>query len=296
MVRSRCALRDIPVDGRRGKPSGTQLFGDLLGRLLGAHEDDHRLELLDLEHPGQRVHLAAARHLNVALRNILGGSRFRFGRDFERIVQILGGDLADPRRHGRREQGHLLVFRGFGQDAVDFFGEAHGEHLVGLIEHQVVHTRQVQRAAIEVVDNTARSAHHDVRTASQPGQLHGVGGPAVDRQHVELLQISPVAAERLGHLQGQLPGGSQHQRLGGFAGGVDLGQDREREGRRLAGAGLRQPHHVRTRHQRRNRRRLDGRRRLVADGSDRPQDRRDESAGRRTSQGTLRGGCPGLSL
>ena len=194
-------LRDVAVDGGRGKPSGTQLFGDLLGGLLGADEDDHRLERLDFEDPGQRVHLARTGHLNVALRNVLGGGGFRFDRDFERIVQVLGGELADRRRHGRREQGHLLEFRGFGQDPVDLFGEAHGEHLVGLVEHQVVHVRQVQRAAFQVVDHAARGADHHLRAAPQPGQLDGVGRAAVDRQHVDLGQMSAVAAERLGDLQ-----------------------------------------------------------------------------------------------
>ena len=194
--------------------------------------------------------------------------------DFERVVQVLLRELADRRRHGRREQGHLFVFRGVGQDALDVFGETHGEHLVGLVEHQVVHPRQVQRPAFEVVDDPAGGADHHLRTASQPGQLHAVGRPAVDRQHVDLRQMRAVAAERLGHLQGQLPGGREHQRLRRGALDVDLGQDRDREGRRLAGAGLRQSHHVGTRHQRRDGRRLDGRRRLVADVADRPQDRR----------------------
>ena len=70
--------------------------------------------------------------------------------------------------------------------------------------------------------------------------------------------MSSVAAERLGHLQSQLTGGRQHQRLSYFAGDVDFGQDRDRESRRLAGAGLCQPNDVRTRDQRRNRRSLDG--------------------------------------
>ena len=70
-------LRDVAVDGRRGKASGAQLFGDLFGGLLGADEDDHRLERLDLEDPGQRVHLARTGDLDVALRNVLGRGGFR---------------------------------------------------------------------------------------------------------------------------------------------------------------------------------------------------------------------------
>lgn len=188
-------------------------------------------------------------------------------------MQILGGELADRGRHGRREQRDLLVFRGLGQDAVDLFGKPHGEHLVGLVEHQVVDVRQVQRAALEVVDHPARRADHHVGAAFQSGQLHGVGGAAVDRQHVDLRQMRAVAAERLGHLQRQLPGGRQHQRLGGGAGDVDLGQDRDRERGRLAGAGLGQPDDVGAGHQRRDGRGLDAGGRLVADVGDRPQNR-----------------------
>ena len=71
-------LRNIAVDGCGGKPSGTQLFGDLLGRLFGADEDDHRLERLDFQDAGQCVHFARAGNLDVALRNVVGGSGFRF--------------------------------------------------------------------------------------------------------------------------------------------------------------------------------------------------------------------------
>ena len=42
-------LRDVTVDRGRGKPSRAQLFGHLLGGLLGADEHDHRVERLDLE-------------------------------------------------------------------------------------------------------------------------------------------------------------------------------------------------------------------------------------------------------
>ena len=79
-------LRDVTVDGRCGKAPGAQLFGYLFGGLLGADEDDHRLERLDFQHPGQRVHLARAGHLNVALRNVLGGRGFRLDLDFGRVV------------------------------------------------------------------------------------------------------------------------------------------------------------------------------------------------------------------
>ncbi len=191
MVRSRWACGDVTVDRRRGKPTRTQLFGDFLGGLLGADEDDHRLERLDLEHPGQRVHLAWAGDLDVALRDVVGGRGLGLDLHLDGVVQILRGDLADGRRHGGREEGDLLVLGRIRQDALDVLGEAHLQHLVGLVEHQVVQLGQIQGAAFEVVDDAARGSDHDVGTALEPGQLHAVGLSAVDRQDVHPGRCAP---------------------------------------------------------------------------------------------------------
>src|SRR5581483_12138096 len=88
-------LRYVAIDRCGGKPSGAELFGDLLGGLLGADEHDHRLERLDLEHAGQRVHLAGTGDLKVTLRNVLRRRGFRLDGDFDRVVQVLRRDLAD---------------------------------------------------------------------------------------------------------------------------------------------------------------------------------------------------------
>ena len=264
-------LRDVAVDRGRGEPTSTQLLGDLLGGLLGPDEDDHRLEGFDFQNAGQGVHLSVPCDFDVALGDVLGRGGLRLDRHRDGIVQILRGDLSNGRRHRGREQRDLFVFGGVGQDAFNILGEAHLQHLVGLVEHQVVQVREVEGAALEVIDHPARGAHHDLGSAPQSGELHDVGLAAVDRQHVDLGQMRGVAAEGLGHLQCQFPGGRQHQRLGLLAGGVDAGQDRDRKRRGFAGAGLCEPDHVGARHQGRNRRRLDRRRRLVANVDDRLQ-------------------------
>ena len=266
-------LRDVAVDGRSGKASCAQSFGDLLGGLLGADEDDHRLERLDLQHPGQGVHLAGPGHLDVALRDVLCGLRFRLDRHLDRVVQVFRGDLADGGRHSGREQRHLLVLGGVGQDPFDVLGEPHVEHLVGLVEHQIVEVGEVEAALLEVVDDPARRADDDLRTPPESRELRTVGGAAVDGQHVDG-QVGTVTTERLGDLQRQLAGGRQHQRLSGLVGGVDLGQDRDGERRGLAGAGLCKADDVGTGHHGRNRGGLDCRRGLVPDVGNRPQHRR----------------------
>ena len=108
-----------------------------------------------------------------------------------------------------------------------------------------------------MIDDTARRADDDVRAASQPGQLNGVGLAAVDRQYGDLRQVCPIATESLGHLQSQLASRRQHQPLGVLAGSVDSRQDRDGEGRSLPGAGLGQADHVGTGQQGRDGGRLD---------------------------------------
>jgi hypothetical protein len=139
-------LNHVAVDGGGREPSRLELVGELLRRLLGADEDDHRLERLDLEHPRQRVDLVAAGDLDVTLPGVRRRHGAGLDQDLHRVVQVLLGQPADLRRHRGGEQRHLLAVGGVGQDALDVLGEAHAQHLVGLVQHQVGEVAQLQRS------------------------------------------------------------------------------------------------------------------------------------------------------
>ena len=62
-------LGDVAVDRRGGVAAGAELLGELLGDVLGADEDDHALEVLDLEDAGEGVDLLRVRDDQVALRD-----------------------------------------------------------------------------------------------------------------------------------------------------------------------------------------------------------------------------------
>ena len=94
--------------------------------------------------------------------------------------------------------------------------------------------------------------------SSQGAELHAVPLAAVHREDVQALEVSGVAAERLGDLQRKLTGRCQHQHLGQGLGQVDAREDRQGEGCRLAGAGLGKTDDVLAREQRRDRLCLDG--------------------------------------
>ena len=179
--------------------------------------------------------------------------------------RVLLDDPPDLRRDRRAEQRQLLVVGRPGQDRLDVLGEAHVEHLVGLVEYDEPQLAQVEGALLEVVHHPARRTDHDVHATTQGAQLYAVPLPAVHREDVQALEVGGVAAERLGDLQRELARGCQHQHLRRLLGHVDAREDRQREGSGLAGAGLGEPDDVLSREQRRDRLGLDRRRGLVAD-------------------------------
>ncbi len=263
-VRSRCGLDHVAVDRGGGVAPGAQLLGEGLGLVLGADEDDHPLEVLDLEDAREGVDLLRVGHHQVALGGVRRGRRLVLDGDLDRVVEVLLRDPPDLRGHGRREERDVLVLGGVGEDRLDVLGEAHVEHLVGLVEHQEAQLGEVEGALVEVVHDPAGRADDDVHAAAQGRELHAVPLAAVDRQHLHPAQVRGVLLERLADLQRELAGGREHQRLRRLLRQVEAGEDRQRERRGLAGAGLGQADHVAALEERRDGRGLDRRGGLVA--------------------------------
>ncbi len=105
-----------------------------------------------------------------------------------------------------------------------------------------------------MVDHPPGRTDHHVNPAPQRRQLRAVALAAVDRQHVEAGQVHGVALERLGHLDRQLAGRREYQRLRLHLFGVDLREDRQGERGGLASACLCLAKHVAALQQWRDRR------------------------------------------
>ena len=206
-------LGDVAVDGSCREPARPQPLRQVFGGLLGAYEHDHRVELLDFEDTGQRVQFALVRDLEIPLRDVRRGPGLGLHRDLDRVLEVLLRQPADRLGHGGREQRHLLGLRRIAQDALDVFGKTHVQHLVGLVEDEVVQLGDVEGALVEVVDDTARRSDDDLCATAETRQLHGVALTAVDREHLHTWQMCGVAAERLGHLQREFTRRSQDECL-----------------------------------------------------------------------------------
>ena len=252
------ALRDVAGQVGRLQAARDELAADALGVLTGADEDDGAVGVARRQHADERAGLVALRHDGVRLAHGVDGRRGPRDRDADRVDEVLVGDAADAGRHRRGEQRHLAAGGDGLEDLVDVLGEAHLEHLVGLVEHQHAHPVEDQRAALEVVDDAPGRADDDLGAAGERPLLGQVGGATVDGDDGHAVQVPGERGQRLGHLQGELPGRRQDDGLHGRDRGVDVREQRQAEGGRLAGAGLRDADEVAPGEQRRDRVRLDG--------------------------------------
>ena len=89
----------------------------------------------------QHVALLVAADLDQPLLDVDVGGRRTGDLDPLRVVQELGGQLLDRRRHGRREEQGLPALRQLRADFLDVRDEAHVEHAVGFVDHQQIRSR-----------------------------------------------------------------------------------------------------------------------------------------------------------
>ena len=176
------------------------------------------------------------------------------------------GNAGDLRRDRRGEQGRLTRGRDGGQHRIEVLGEAHVEHLVGLVEHDEFDGVEVQAAPGQMVDGSSRRRDDKVDAAPQAAQLLADRLPAVHRQHADARR-APVAMDRLGHLHRKLARRYEDEPANPSVATIvprDSGDRWNSEGRRLARARRRFGENVATLQERRDRVPLDRRRLLVA--------------------------------
>ena len=115
--------------------------------------------------------------------------------------QTLNSQGPFPCHHHRRHLGHhhpgvhLSVRPDLLDDLPDLRLEAHVEHPVGLVEHQVGDSPHADLATLQEVDQPAWCGDHDLGTVLDVAQLLPLGSATVD---AGVLQLGG-AAELLGH-------------------------------------------------------------------------------------------------
>ena len=122
--------------------------------------------------------------------------------------------------------------------------EAHVEHAIGFVENQHFDLIEAQRALIDQIHQAAGRSDQNFDAARERAFLRYDRYAADGERDVERADVAAIGAEAVASLSGQFARRRQHQHAAGFLRraqplGVEVIDDRQREGRGLAGAGLR---------------------------------------------------------
>jgi len=98
----------------------------------------------------------------------------------------------DRFRHGSREEQSLARVGRSGHDKVDVIDKAHVQHFIGFVEDDGRNVAQVDSAALHVVDEAARGGDDDLRALAQAAQLAFHILTAVDRQGLNVGELSQM--------------------------------------------------------------------------------------------------------
>ena len=252
-----------------------------VGAALGAGEHQRTPDRIVAEQRRQQCRLLARRDVDHPLVDEFDGRRDRRHRDFHRVVQQVGGELTDVGWHRCREQKRLAARRRGGDDAPDRQDEAHVEHPVDLVEDNHLDPVEADVALLHVVEQPAGGGGQHVDAAGHLTNLRG-GADAAENDGRRNADAAAIGANRVVDLARQFAGGCQHQHAAAAARRraalcVQAVQDRQRECRRLAGAGLGDAEQVAPGEDVGDGLRLDRRRRGVALGGQHLQDGRREA-------------------
>jgi hypothetical protein len=141
-----------------------QVFGQLVGAVLGAGEHQHLEPLVLLDQEGEQFALDLLRTQVHRLGDQLGGRVATGHFDETGLVQQAVGEGLDLVREGGREQQVLALLGEHREDFLDVADEAHVEHAVGFVQHQDFHAGEIDGlSGCNVIEQTARRGDEDIQ-------------------------------------------------------------------------------------------------------------------------------------
>ncbi len=236
-------LRAIAVDGVGVVTEALELFGDAVGAVLGAREDE-KGALLFRQHLVEQAEFLILHDGIDAELDLIGGLGGGADLDADGLLDVVLDDLGDVGVEGRGVA-HGLAGLGEGtDDAADSGEEAHVEHAVYFVEDEHVDGADVNLAAAEEVFEATGGSDDEARTAINVVELSVLGEAATDEDGV-VLGLGDELGVGLEDLHGELAGGEEDEGADGSAfaavrghgGGLEALDHGDQEGEGLAGAG-----------------------------------------------------------
>mmetsp|Transcript_7565 Transcript_7565/g.26635 ORF Transcript_7565/g.26635 Transcript_7565/m.26635 type:complete len:501 (-) Transcript_7565:161-1663(-) len=126
-----------------------------------------------------------------------------------RVNEVVVSHIPHPVRERRAKHMRLPLRRALVEDAFHLFLEPLLQHLVRLVQHQVLHVPEHQSPGVQQVVDPPRRANDDIRALLQLTQTDPLGGAAVAAQHLERRHRGLF--ELALHLHRELARGAEHE-------------------------------------------------------------------------------------
>ena len=195
-------LRLVAVDGFSIDVLLSELSGKPVGAVLGSGEDDGTADAFLVDELDEQSALVRLLHEEDVLLDAVGGDLLGTDVHRHRVVQHLGHNVVHRSRHGRAEQQILPLVRHHSNHALDVVNEAHVEHAVGLVKHEVFHVPEIDVTLLFQVEQSTWRGHEDVDAASKGIDLRTLSNTAED-DLVTQTERSAVDLDAVANLSGQ---------------------------------------------------------------------------------------------
>ncbi len=242
-------LRQVAVQVDGGDPLRRQLLRELLGVVLRAHEQDAAARARR-ERADELLLLVGARDVEHVVGH-RGDGRVRLVDGMQHLVlQEAVHELVDAVVQRRAEQHPLPVARRLVEDAGDAREESEVGHVVGLVDDGDLHGIQLHEALLHEVFESAGAGDDDVDAVLEGRDLAVLVDAAEDRGGLQSVGRGERLEGRV-DLRRELAGRGEHETEDAAGAARSAGQrtaeargHRDREGERLARAGLAAAEHV----------------------------------------------------
>ncbi len=216
------ALAEIAVERSGSEAAILELIGEAGGGALGPGKDDRQPAALRLKNASEHLGLVHRVCTVNDLLDLLDGGRIvvvSLRANVRGLGHVPASHRDDGAGHRGREQHRVAVGRGGGEDRLDVLEEAEVEHFVGLVKHDCLGVREIQRALLRQINESARCADDDLGALRQLLDLRLVGLAAIDFDDSNVAvgrDVADIASDLLGELTGRnddealrLAGGAQ---------------------------------------------------------------------------------------
>mmetsp|Transcript_58700 Transcript_58700/g.138349 ORF Transcript_58700/g.138349 Transcript_58700/m.138349 type:complete len:250 (-) Transcript_58700:86-835(-) len=119
------------------------------------------------------------------------------------MLQELSRDRLHLLRPRGSEEQRLPIWPDLAHNLADLRLEAHVQHPVSLVEHEVRNAPEIRRPALEEVDETSRRGDDNLDASSQLASLRALGSASIDARELDVGALSVLEPD-LVRLQGKL--------------------------------------------------------------------------------------------